>query len=474
MTRFVTRRLLTPGTSLTLKGMETINDLLAQGAGLVWGLPLVILLIGAGTTFTILLKGVQFRAFKHAIDVVRGQYSQQSDPGQLTHFQALTTALSATVGLGNIAGVAVAIHIGGPGATFWMIVAGLLGMTTKYVECSLAVKYRKIDSKGVVHGGPMYYIEKGLGKKFKPLAVFFAIAVICGSYGAANMFQSNQVATILYANFGIPALATGITLAVLTAIVIIGGIQRIGKVTEMLVPFMGGIYFLGAMIVIIINFKLIPGMISQILNGAWAGTAAAGGFAGATMKQVLVQGMRRAVFSNEAGLGSAPIAHATASTKEPIREGVVALLEPFIDTVVICTLTAVVILLSGAWNLDASGVELTSIAFDSAIPGFGRYFVPVAVFLFAFSTLISWSYYGERATDYLWGEKGILPYKIIFCLLTAVGAVWAADAVLNFSDMMLGLMAIPNMIALILLFPEVKKDSEIYFKKLASGKFRKH
>jgi AGCS family alanine or glycine:cation symporter len=236
---------------------------------------------------------------------------------------------------------------------------------------------------------------------------------------------------------------------------------------------MGGIYLIGALVVIFMNLSELPGMIWLIFHDAWTGTAAAGGFAGVTFREVLIQGMRRAVFSNEAGLGSAPIAHSAASTKEPIREGVVALLEPFVDTVVICTLTALVVLLSGAWNLDASGVELTSIAFDSAIPGFGRYFVPLAVFLFAFSTLISWSYYGERAVDYIWGDKGLLPYKILFCTVTVLGSIWTADAVLNFSDMMLGLMVVPNMFAIILLFPEVKKDSEAYFKKLSQGKFKK-
>ncbi len=454
--------------------MNTLNHFLEVAVGWVWGLPLVIGLLTAGISFSVLLKGIQFRGFKHAIDVVFGKYSNPNDPGQISHFQALCTALSATVGLGNIAGVAVAIHVGGPGATLWMILAGLIGMTTKFAECTLALKYRKVDSKGIVHGGPMYTIERGLGKKWKPMAVFFALACMISSYGASNMFQTNQVAAILNRNFGIEPALTGIALAILTAIVIIGGIKRIGKVAEMLVPFMGGIYFLGAFAVIVTHIDRIPEMIGLIFSGAFSGTAAVGGFAGASIRQVMVQGIRRAVFSNEAGLGSAPIAHSAAATKEPVREGVVALLEPFVDTVVICTLTAVVILLSGAWTQEASGVELTAIAFDSAIPGFGAYFVPVAVFLFAFSTLISWSYYGERAADYLWGEKGIIPYKIVFCILAFVGAVWAIDPVLNFSDIMLGLMAVPNMIATVLLFPEVKKDTETYFSKLAKGQFKTH
>lgn len=454
--------------------MNTLNELLEVVVGWVWGLPMVFGLIGAGVYFSVMLKGIQFRAFRHAIAVIMGRYSDPKDPGQISHFQALCTALSATVGLGNIAGVAVAIHVGGPGATIWMILAGLIGMATKYTECTLALKYRKVDSKGVVHGGPMHTIERGLGKKWKPLAVFFALACMISSYGAANMFQTNQVAAIMNRSFGIAPALSGIVLAILTAVVIIGGIQRIGKVAEKLVPFMGGIYFLGALAVIFTHLGQIPEMIGLMFTGAFSGTAALGGFAGAGVRQVMIQGIRRAVFSNEAGLGSAPIAHSAASTKEPVREGVVALLEPLIDTVVICTLTAVVILLSGAWTQDASGVELTAIAFDSAIPGFGAHFIPIAVFLFAFSTLISWSYYGERAADYLWGEKGIVPYKIVFCVLAFLGSIWAIEPVLNFSDIMLGLMVVPNLIVTILLFPEVRKDTEDYFNKLAKGKFKVH
>lgn len=454
--------------------VEQIEMGLNEVVGWVWSTPLVVTLVGVGILFTLILGFPQLKGFIHALKVVTGKYDDPNDPGQISHFQALCTALSATVGLGNIAGVAVAIRIGGPGATFWMIVVGLLGMATKYTEVSLALMYRSQDESGKTVGGPMYYIENGLGKKWKPLAVFFAFACLCGSYGASNMFQSNQVASILNINFGIEGWITGVVLAVLTGVVIIGGIERIGQVTSKLVPFMGGIYVVGAGIVIFKNFGAIPEVISQIMEGAFSGTAAAGGFTGALFAQVVTQGVRRACFSNEAGLGSSPIAHSAASTKEPIREGVVALLEPFVDTVCICTMTAFVILLSGSWTDPAenvNGVILTAKAFDSAIEGFGTYFVPVAVALFAYSTLLSWSYYGETCARYLFGPKGVLPYKIIFCFLAVLGAVRTLGPVLAFSDIMLGLMVVPNLFAVLLLFPKLKKESDSYFRRLKNGDF---
>jgi len=454
--------------------MELINDFLAQAVGYVWGLPLVIALVFSGLFFSFYLGGgglIQFRGFRHAFAVVRGRYDNPSDPGEISHFQALCTALSATVGLGNIAGVAIAIHIGGPGATFWMILVGLVGMATKYAECSLAIMYRRVDSKGVVHGGPMHYIERGLGKKWRPLAIFFAVCCMISACGAGNMFQTNQVAAILRSSFGIPPLLTGMMLAFFTGVVIIGGIKRIGQVASKLVPGMGMLYFLASVLVVIINIDQLPGVISLIFTSAFSGTAAVGGFTGVVFRQVLIQGVRRAVFSNEAGMGSAAIAHSAAATKEPVREGVVALLEPFIDTVVICTLTAIVIIISGAWTQTANGVELTAIAFDTVLPGFGKYFVPIAVLLFAYSTLLSWSYYGERAADYIFGEKGVFPFKIVFCLLAMVGAVWSSDAVVNFSDTMFGIMAVPNLLAVWILLPKLKRATKTYFRKLDAGEF---
>lgn len=502
--------------------MEALTQFLNQAVGWVWGTPLVVVLLGTGLLLTFLLGGIQLKGFAHAIQVVRGKYDDPDEPGELTHFQALTTALSATVGLGNIAGVAVAIHIGGPGATFWMIVTGLLGMATKYAECTLALKYRKIDSKGVVHGGPMYYIERGLGKNWKPLAVFFAFAAMISSFGASNMFQTNQMASILQTSFGVNPWVTGITVSVLTGVVLLGGVQRIGKVTSVLVPVMGVGYVLGALTVIFLNITEVPAMLWLIVESAFTGSAAVGGFAGVAVMEVLRTGAQRACFSNEAGLGSAPIAHAAAETDEPAREGVVALLEPLIDTVIICTMTALVILLSGAWTQDANGVDLTAMAFNEAIPGFGTYFIPIAVSLFAYSTLLSWSYYGGRAVDYLAGKnaervwlkhplfKSAAPaalvgsvlmfvqtdlntlaglifggglvllvlsygpmnaYKVFFCLLAVVGAIWNLGPVLAFSDIMLGLMVVPNLLAVWMLFPKLRAETKSYFDRLKSGAF---
>jgi AGCS family alanine or glycine:cation symporter len=463
----------------TVSIVESIESFLNTAVGIVWGPPLVILLVGTGLMLSIVLGLVQIKGFKHAIDVVRGKFDDPNDPGEINHFQALCTALSATVGLGNIAGVAVAISWGGPGAVFWMILVGLVGMATKFSECSLSLMYRKVDENGEVHGGPMYYIEHGLGKAWKPMAVFFAIACIISTFGASNMFQTYQVSTILEDRFSIPQYVTGLVLAIITGVVILGGIKRIGQVTSKIVPFMAGIYFIGAMIVVFMNFDKVPEMLSLIITSAFAGTAAVGGFSGAAVSVVITQGVRRACFSNEAGIGSSPIAHAAAATKEPVREGVVALLEPFIDTVVICTLTALVILISGAWTqpIDPitgeriSGVMLTATAFDSGIPGFGTYFVPVAVFLFAYSTLLSWSYYGERALDYLTGGKGIVAYKIIFCIIAFLGAIWTQGAIISFSDMMYGLMVIPNLLAVILLLPKLRQEATSYFSRLKAGEF---
>ena len=440
----------------------------------VWGTPLALGLVGAGLILTFYMGGIQWRGFLHAIKVIRGAYDRKDDPGEITHFQALSTALSATVGLGNIAGVAVAIQMGGPGATFWMILTGLVGMATKFTECSLGCIYRKVDEKGVVHGGPMHYIMAGLGSRFKPMAIFYAFAGIMASYGAANMFQTNQAADLLNKNFGVPRLATGLVISFLTGIVIIGGIKRIGSVAAKVVPTMANIYVLGALVVIIMNIEKIPEMFGLILNSAFSGTAVVGGAAGIAVRTVMIQGIRRACFSNEAGVGSAAIAHSAARTDQPVREGIVALLEPFIDTVVICTMTSLVLVITGVWTTspeEIKGAALTAMAFDQVIPGFGKFFVPVAVGLFAYSTLISWSYYGERCTDFLFGPKGIIPYKVIFCIVAVIGSVWELGAVVAFSDIMLALMVIPNLIAVAFLAKKVKGAVNEYFAKLKAGEF---
>ena len=453
------------GISKVNKSMD-IAALLNQFAGMVWGLPLIFLLVGAGFSFTFYTKGIQFSQFRHGIQCISGKFDKASDPGEISHFQALSAALSATIGLGNIAGVAIAIHTGGPGAVFWMWVTGLVGMATKFVSCSLAVMFRHYHKDGSISGGPMYYIELGLGKKWKPLAVAFAFFGIAASFGIGNMFQSNQAAAILSESFSVPEWLTGITLVALVSLVIIGGIQRIGQVAVRLVPGMCLIYILGALYVLIINFERIPELFFMIFHDAFHGTAAIGGIAGIAFKEVVVQGVRRACFSNEAGMGSAPIAHAAAKTNEPIREGVVAMIGPFIDTIVVCTMTALVILITGAWTQDLNGIQLAAFAFDSAVEGFGKYIISIGVLLFAFSTMISWSYYGERCCEYLFGESSIMKFKVIFVVFTFIGAVWKLNAVLDFSDAMAGLMAIPNLIGIIFLLPKVLTASNDYFSRM--------
>lgn len=437
---------------------------------------IVIWLIFGAAFFTIRLGFINIRGFKHSLQLASGKYDEPDAPGRITHFQALATAVSATVGLGNIAGVAIAITLGGAGATFWMIVAGLLGMSSKFVECTLGVKYRFINKEGRIFGGPMNYLKYGLekrnlGKLGKFLAGFFAILGIGASFGGGNMFQANQSFEILSSQ--IPMLAGngpwfGVFMMVLVGVVIIGGINSIAQVTGKVVPIMAGIYVLGALIVIGINIENIGPAFSAIYDGAFNADALKGGFIG-----VLVVGFQRAAFSNEAGVGSAAIAHSAAKTNHPPSEGFVALLEPFIDTVVVCTLTALVLIFTGKHEItdaDVTGAELTSIAFGSVISWF-PYVLAAAVFLFAFSTMISWSYYGMRSWTYIFGKskRSELIYKIIFLFFIVLGASVSLGAVLDFSDMMILAMSFPNIIGLYILIGEVKKDVKKYNKKLKKG-----
>ncbi len=444
--------------------MDAVSKVLAVAVGYAWGLPLIVLSVGGGIYLTILSRGIQFRGFLHAIHVLRGKYDSPEDEGDITHFQALSAALSATIGLGNIAGVAIALSVGGPGALVWMWVVALFGMATKFTTCSLAVMYRNIHEDGSASGGPMYYIEMGLGKSWKPVAVAFAVLGFVAAFGAGNMFQSNQVAAALNEHFAVPKLVTGLLLAFAVGIVIIGGIRRIGQVAGRIVPFMCVIYMIGGITVILMNIKVMPEVIRMIFEGALSGTAAFGGFAGAGVRQVLVQGVRRATFSNEAGLGSAPIAHAAAKTKEPIREGLVAMLGPFVDTILICSTTALVIISTGAWadTEGLSGVNLTIRAFDSGLPGFGKYVVSAGVTLFAYSTMISWSYYGEKCIEYLAGARAITPYRWMYIGVLFIGAVWKLQPVLDFSDIMFACMIVPNLIATILLARKVRNAMDDY------------
>ncbi len=451
--------------------INIIESWLAQAVDIVWGLPTIALMIFSGLGLTLYLSNgipLQIRYFIHAVKVVFGKYDDPNDPGEINHFQALCTALSATIGLGNIGIVAIIIKLGGPGAIFWMFLAGFIGMATKYAETTLALEFRHLKADGSVRGGPMYYIKNGLNRHFLPMAKFYALAITIGSFGISNMFQTNQSAEILHQSFAIPKLVTGISFTLLAAVVIIGGIKRIAKVTSILVPLMGITYVLGCLVVLSYHFQEIPSKISLIINSAFSYQSFAGG-ASFGIYMAIVQGIKRACFSNEAGLGSAAIAHSAAATKQPAREGVVAMLEPFIDTMTICTMSALVILTTDVWqHSNLMGVPLTAMAFDSVIPGFGKYFIPIAASLFAFSTLISWSYYGETAVEFLIGEKYIISYKAIFCLFAAIGAIWEVKAVLDFSDIMTGLMIFPNLLAIWLLRKRLKEITINYFKLTTS------
>lgn len=437
------------------------------------GIPFIVLWLIIGAIFFTLRMGfVNIRAFGHAISVVQGHYDNPTETGEVTHFQALAAALSATVGLGNIAGVAIAIQLGGPGAMFWMTIAGLLGMSSKFVECTLGLKYRIVKPDGTISGGPMHFLSRGLGELGlrplgKLLAGVFAVFCIGGAFGGGNMFQANQsyvtVAEVLPFFQGRSWLY-GLILGTLVALVIIGGIRRIGAVAEKLVPTMCLIYVVAAIWIILSNFTQIPAAFATILTEAFAPQAVAGGFIG-----VLVQGFRRAAFSNEAGVGSAAIAHSAARTEEPIREGIVALLEPFIDTVIICNMTALVVIITGVYtNATGDGAQLTNAAFGSVI-GWFPIVLSLAVFLFAFSTMISWSYYGERSWAYLFGDRTTMIYKVLFVIFVFIGSVVRLSAVLDFSDMMILSMAFPNILGCYLLSHKVAADLRDYMKRLQTG-----
>ncbi|MBO0345280.1 alanine:cation symporter family protein [Roseibium sp. CAU 1637] len=449
-------------------------------------------LVVAATIFTVYFGVIQFRGFGHAISLVKGDYSDPNDAGEVSHFQALATALSGTVGLGNIAGVAVAIGIGGPGATFWMILAGLMGMASKFTECTLGVKYRNEYADGTVSGGPMYYITKGFAQRGAPggkvLAILFAIFCILGALGGGNMFQSNQAHQQIAGIVGeYPGWITGLVFACIVFAVIVGGLQSIARVTEKVVPFMGVLYVVAALIIILMNADKIGWAFGQIFEGAFSGLGVAGGLVGA-----LIQGFKRAAFSNEAGVGSAAIAHSAVRTKEPVTEGFVSLLEPFIDTVVICTMTALVIIITQQLTVDpttgnyiiengaivtvtgASGVGLTSAAFGSAISWF-PYVLAIAVILFAFSTMISWSYYGLKAWTFLFGEGKTkeLTFKVIFCIFVVIGAAANLGPVIDFSDAAIFAMAVVNIIGLYVLMPIVREELTSYLTRLQSGEIKK-
>lgn len=572
--------------------LDEVTRFLEKVSGYIWSMPLVILLVGTGVYFSFRLIFPQLRKIGHSIAITRGKYDNPADAGDITHFQALCAALSATVGVGNIAGVAIAIHTGGPGALFWMWVAAFFGMVTKYAECTLSQKYRVVHGDGTVSGGPMYYIEKGLGSNFKWLAILFAACGLVATFGGGNMVQSNSMTIAFVDHFatqkyyeetplsvlhkgktidrvdgvdlfidvrdgrslaidvtedetvgdflhninnhpdnspkfvsaqiamgnarieiidltqgdhqfmlkspgGVKVLkelgfidnkgaltksndtkvATfvperillrsiiGIIISLVVGLVIIGGIRRIGKVAGKLVPFMSSIYVAGALFIICCHFTQIPHAFGLIFKHAFTPTSAIGGFAGATVLYTITWGVRRAAFSNEAGLGSAPIAHAAAKTTEPVREGLVAMLGPLIDTIVICSMTALVIIITGEWKSDADSSVLTKNAFNSGIPYFGGSIVSIGLILFAVSTAISWSYYGDRCAEYLFGKGAIIPYRWVYVAAIFVGAVMKLEFVWNFSDITLGLMALPNLIAIIALSGVVVSLTKDYFSR---------
>ena len=433
-------------------------------AGALWGVPAIILLVGTGLYLTIRLRFIQFRGFKHAINLVQGKYDKPEDAGEVSHFQALSTALSATVGTGNIAGVATAIALGGPGAVFWMWITALVGMATKFTSCTLAVKFRVVHEDGSVSGGPMYTLSRALNLKW--LGVLFAIFTLIASFGVGNMVQANSVVDGL--RYIIPEIENyrielGIVLAVLVGLVIIGGIKRIAKIASIIVPFMAVFYCGAALTILFLNATEIPSAFFTIINLAINPEAAGAGAIGAAIQY----GVARGVFSNEAGLGSAAIAHASAKTNEPVREGLVAMLGPFIDTIVICTMTALVIVIMGAWGDGRpeayESAALTVYAFEQGLGQFGAWVVGFGLMFFALSTIIAWSYYGDRSAEFLFGERAIMPYRIVYTLLIIIGASIPVKLVWNMADITNILMAAPNLISLILLVGLVKRLSNKYF-----------
>ncbi len=547
--------------------MHQLNEFAAGLSGIVWGWPkifplMVAALLVTGLVMTAALRFLQIRKLNHSLDVIRGKYDDPSHEGDLSHFQALTTALSATVGIGNIAGVATALHYGGPGALFWMWVTAIFGMALKYAECTLAIKYRVILPDGSVSGGPMYYIEKGLGKSWKPLAIMFAVCAVISSFGSGNSIQAFTVADQIRADLGISTWITGLVSAGLVAAVILGGIKRIGSVTSRLVPYMAVLYVSGGLLVLVMNIPALPGVLASIFAAAFNPAAQLGGFAGGSFIFMLTWGVKRGLFSNESGQGSAPIAHAAAKTDEPVREGVVAMMGPMIDTLIICSITGLVILATGVWHdkmpdeipvnaqssitvtVDGSAVmtdgvvrdvdlysgevkchggvpmgvlmvrnhatvdeaklltaddapydglltvskgriatdnlpdlklaglmaqngsPLTAWAFQKGLSRFGNwghFIITLGVVLFGISTAISWSYYGDRAVVYLFGPRYVFFYKIVFVIMNFLGAIFSLEVVWNLGDSALGLMALPNLVALIFLSGKVKKMTGAYF-----------
>ena len=447
--------------------LNRINEVL-------WGPPMLVLLLGTGLYLTLRLRGLQFRSLLHALHLALIKRKEESpEEGDITHFQALMTALSATVGTGNIAGVATALAAGGPGALFWMWITGLVGMATKFAEAVLAVKYREKDRRGTMCGGPMYYLSRGLGSP--RLGFSFALLASIAAFGIGNMVQSNSVAASVDAVFHIPPTVTGIVLASLTALVVLGGIRSIARVASVLVPVMILCYMAGAAVVLIQNADQVVKGLQLIFAYALSPTAAAGGFAGATVRMTMRWGVARGVFSNESGLGSSPIAAAAARTRDPVTQALVSMTQTFIDTLVVCTMTGLAILATGLWTSGETGAQLTTMAFARALPGGnGGVIVTLGLILFAFSTTLGWCYYGEKSIEYIFGERAVVPYRLAYCLFVAVGAMVELEIVWLLADIMNAMMAVPNLIGLLGLAGKVVEETKRYFREQGSGPRGRH
>ncbi len=448
--------------------METLTELIKQLNGVVWGPAMLVLILGTGLFLMIGLRLMPLARLVYGFRMLwRGRHGVGE--GDITPFNALMTSLSATIGTGNIAGVATAIFWGGPGALFWMWCTALVGMATKYAEAVLAVKYRELDEEGNHIGGPMFYIKNGLGKSWAWLGTVFAIFGALAGFGIGNTVQANSVADALNSNFSLPTLATGIVMAVLVGLVLIGGIRRIAEVAGKLVPLMAAAYIGGGLLVLLLHAAEIPAAIALIVKHAFTPTAATGGFAGAGVLLAIQWGVARGIFSNEAGLGSAPIAHAAAETDNPVRQGTVAMLGTFIDTIIVCSITGLVIIVTGVWNSGETGASLSRLAFESALPGTGGHVVTVGLALFAFTTLLGWSFYGEKCVEYLFGVRSIMPFRLFWIMAIPIGATANLKFTWLVADTLNALMALPNLIALLLLSPVVFKLTREYFRDNPSG-----
>jgi len=446
-----------------IKALSGISDF-------VWGLPLIVLLLGTGIYLTIILKGLQFRALIPSLYIALIKRKEEGESeGDISHFQALMTALSATVGVGNIAGVATAIAAGGPGAMFWMWVTGLFGMATKYSEAVLAIKYREVDKFGTMSGGPMYYISKGLGLRW--LGVLFAVFASIAAFGIGNMVQSNSVADAINSTFGVPHWISGVVMGVATGLVVIGGIKSIAKAASAIVPFMIVFYMIGSFISLSVHWREIPEAFYLIFYHAFTPTAALGGFMGAAVRETLRMGVARGIFSNESGLGSSPIAAAAAKTRNPVRQALVSMTQTFIDTIVVCSFTGIVIIASGVWTSGKTGASLSAFAFEKGISKqIGDDIVAISLASFAYSTVLGWCYYGEKAIEYLFKEGAVKPYRIIFTVMVLVGAMVKLDLVWTFADIMNGLMAFPNLVGLLGLSRVVVEETKKYLEMEIRGK----